>query len=364
MKYGNIHWKLYETARSLEELDATDKGESLLDPGASSLTFYEKGAWALYLLREEVGENAFRLGIKNFLTKYAFSNATVADFLQGLERASGKSLAAFRATWLESRVFPGDLAMGYLKQQSKPVADYLALLELQKAGAPVGEPRIAEAWKRHDSPEYKAHLLRCFRGVLSPSFLENACRGGSLPVQKAFLETTQTLQPWMIPMVETWLDAPSYDLREAALFRLWVESPENRARYLDRVLHNGSLSQMRMQQFWWLLAVITEGYGDPDSKRAYLDRLRQTTAASYSWETRENAFSMLQEVGGLSRDNLRDQGNGRLRPTLAALYGSLGHIPYPVRRQSPKPSTKLHFQSDRCCSSSPFARRHPPSPLS
>ncbi len=63
---------------------------------------------------------------------------------------------------------------------------------------------------------------------------------------------------------------------------------------------------MRLQQFWWLLAVLTEGYGDADSKQAYLDQLRQTTAASYSWETRENAFSMLMEVGGLNEQNLRD----------------------------------------------------------
>ncbi len=301
-----IYWKLYDTARALEDMDASGKGESLLDPGASSLTFYEKGAWALCLLREEVGETAFKKGVQKYLREHAYSNATVADFIQAAEYTSGKSLESFRKTWLEAREFPFDLAMDYLRGKSETVNRYLKLLEAQKTGSAIEIATVKKAWEDYNSPSYRAHLLKTFRPLLTPSFLESVCRAGTLPVQKAFLETTKTLQQWMIPMVEEWLDAPSYDLREAALFRLWVESPDNRTHYLDQVLHNGSLSQMRLQQFWWLLAVLTEGYGDADSKQAYLDQLRQTTAASYSWETRENAFSMLMEVGGLNEQNLRD----------------------------------------------------------
>lgn len=300
------HWKLYEAARALEALDTSGQGESLLDPGASSLTFYEKGAWALYLLREEVGKQAFRQGVTEFLREHSYSNATVNDFLQTLEKASAKSLSAFRTTWLEHRGFPSDLAMEYLRRQSEPVAVYLELLEASNAGIPVEEALISEVWHQYESPEFKTHLLRSFRPVLSPSFLENACLEGSLPVQKAFLETTETFQDWMIPMVEGWLDAPSYELREASLFRLWAASPVKRRQYLEQVSRNGSLSQMRLQQLWWLLAVFTEGYGNQEMKQEYLSQLRQTTSSSYSWHIRENAFSMLREVGALGRDNLLD----------------------------------------------------------
>ncbi|WP_367186945.1 M1 family aminopeptidase [Maribacter confluentis] len=54
--------------------------QSLLDPNADSLTFYEKGAWALLILREQLGDQAFRQGIASYLKKYSFSNATVTDF--------------------------------------------------------------------------------------------------------------------------------------------------------------------------------------------------------------------------------------------------------------------------------------------
>ena len=301
-----VHWKLYDTAMELERLDASGSGESLLDPGASSLTFYEKGAWALYLLREEVGETAFRQGVKDFLRAHAYSNARVDDFLKALEKASGTSLSGFRKTWLQSTVFPEDLAMAGLKKHSESVKEFLELQQTEASGTRLSETEIATAWNTYDSPEFREHLLKTFRPVLSSDFLERVCRKGSLPVQKAFLETTVTLRDWMVPMVEGWLDAPSYDLREASLFRLWVEVPEKRKQYLERVVKNGSLSNFRLQQFWWLLAVITEGYAGTDKKQTYMDQLRSTTAPSFSWETRQNAFSMLSEIGALSRQNLQD----------------------------------------------------------
>ncbi len=301
-----VLWKLYDTARALEAMDASDKGESLLDGSAGSLTFYEKGAWAIYLLREQIGIPVFRQAVRSFLREFAYANARVDGFLGVAEEHSGTSLAGFRKTWLEATVFPVETALAYLKRHSKAHARYLELLEAKKAGAPPGEARIATAWDEYDSPPYRAHLLRSFRDSLTPSFLEKVCRQGSLPVQKAFLETTRTLQEWMVPMVEGWLDAPSYELREASLFRLWVEVPHNRKQYLDRVSDNGSLSHLRLQQFWWLLALITEGYGGPEVKQSYLERLRATTAPAFPWETRQQAFSMLREVGALSRENLLD----------------------------------------------------------
>jgi aminopeptidase N len=301
-----MYWKLYDSARALEQMDTAGRGESLLDPGAGSLTFYEKGAWGLCLLVEEVGEGSFRQGVKDFLQEHSFGNARVDDLLHAVGKASGMSLAGFRKTWLESSDFPAEIALGYLKRKSESVKEYLRLLEEERDGATVGEPEVIKAWQKHNSPEYRAHLLDAFRSVLSNAFLEKVCREGSLPVQKAFLKKVETLEGWMIPMVEKWLDAPSYDLREAALFRLWMAVPPNRGHYLDWVLQNGSLTRMRLQQLWWGLALFTEGYGDTEAKQAYLNHLQATTSEAYGWEDRENAFTMLHQVGALGPENLRD----------------------------------------------------------
>ncbi|HSP12658.1 MAG TPA: M1 family metallopeptidase, partial [Salegentibacter sp.] len=57
------YWKLYESAEQLKELSDVGKGEALLRKGGSSLTYYQKGAWALHILREKVGDTAFKSGV-------------------------------------------------------------------------------------------------------------------------------------------------------------------------------------------------------------------------------------------------------------------------------------------------------------
>ena len=59
------YWKLYQSAEQLKSLSEEGKGEALNNPKASSLTFYEKGAWALHILKEQVGELVFKKAIKS-----------------------------------------------------------------------------------------------------------------------------------------------------------------------------------------------------------------------------------------------------------------------------------------------------------
>src|SRR5690606_1229088 len=66
------YFKLYETAEQLMELSENGKGEALLSKGASSLTYYQKGAWALHILREKVGDLAFKSAVATYLKKYQY----------------------------------------------------------------------------------------------------------------------------------------------------------------------------------------------------------------------------------------------------------------------------------------------------
>ena len=84
------YWKLYDSAEALHKQQSNQKGEALTNPKASSLTFYEKGGWALHMLREEIGDKAFKKGIASYLNKYQFKNVEIADFISTMEKASGK----------------------------------------------------------------------------------------------------------------------------------------------------------------------------------------------------------------------------------------------------------------------------------
>jgi aminopeptidase N len=63
---------------------------------------YGKGASALKQLVASVGEDVFREGMRVYFAKFAFSNATLSDFLTSVAEGSGTDLHAWSAAWLEA----------------------------------------------------------------------------------------------------------------------------------------------------------------------------------------------------------------------------------------------------------------------
>lgn len=62
---------------------------------------YQKGAYVLHLLRQELGERAFWRGVRTYTRAYYGHSATSADLRRVMERASGRDLSAFFARWVE-----------------------------------------------------------------------------------------------------------------------------------------------------------------------------------------------------------------------------------------------------------------------
>ncbi len=67
----------------------------------TSTITYQKGAWVLHMLRELIGRDEFKKGIRSYYKKFMNSNATTDDFINEMEKASGKGLAAFFQQWLK-----------------------------------------------------------------------------------------------------------------------------------------------------------------------------------------------------------------------------------------------------------------------
>lgn len=61
---------------------------------------YDKGAYVLHLLREELGERAFWAGLRQYTRKFSGKSVTTSDFQTEMERASGRSLSDFFAKWV------------------------------------------------------------------------------------------------------------------------------------------------------------------------------------------------------------------------------------------------------------------------
>jgi aminopeptidase N len=61
---------------------------------------YQKGAWVLHMLRNEVGDEPFRKGLRLFYSRYRNSNALTEYLCRVMEEASGKDLDYFFEQWL------------------------------------------------------------------------------------------------------------------------------------------------------------------------------------------------------------------------------------------------------------------------
>jgi aminopeptidase N len=61
---------------------------------------YQKGAWVLHMLRQELGDEKFFRGIRDYYEAHRGSLASTEDLRAALEKASGKSLREFFARWV------------------------------------------------------------------------------------------------------------------------------------------------------------------------------------------------------------------------------------------------------------------------
>lgn len=75
---------------------------ALFDPSI----VYAKGGRLLYMLKNYIGEEAFRRGLSNYFKTHAYSNTEGSDLWAALTEASGKDVAAFMNPWLLRSGFP------------------------------------------------------------------------------------------------------------------------------------------------------------------------------------------------------------------------------------------------------------------
>jgi aminopeptidase N len=77
------------------------------DPGRLlNANSYQKGAWVLHMLREEVGDTAFFRGIRAYYRTYRDSAVVSSDFQHEMERAAGRRLDWFFEQWLRQPGYP------------------------------------------------------------------------------------------------------------------------------------------------------------------------------------------------------------------------------------------------------------------
>ncbi|NMH88110.1 M1 family metallopeptidase [Flavivirga algicola] len=283
--FGNdyYYWKLYEYAQELQKQHKARQSTSLLDPKSSSTTFYKKGAWVLHLLREKVGDTAFKIAVKNYLHKNQFKNVETDDFIHEVEKASKQSLDVFVETWLKTKKFHYNDALESLKR-SVFIQEYLMV--------------DCEAYtsKCHGylssgiSDEAKMKIISQIPNRLQKEDFKNPVK-----VRQAIAKTLSKVPEAFKKEYETLLSDKSYITIEAAFFGLWNSFPEDRNKYFEKTKGIQGFNDKNIRILWLTLALLTDDF-EPENDELYFKELLDYTSPAYGFEVRQNAFSYLKWI--------------------------------------------------------------------
>ena len=309
------YWQLYQTAEQLKAVSDEGKGESLLNPKASSLTFYQKGAWALHILRERIGNDAFKTAIKNYLEKYKFKNVATDDFLKEVKAVSNEDISSFEKDWLQQTAFQSEDAYQSLLK-SPFIKKYFEVSALR--AVPFSDKKI-QLKTALTFPNDFIGQEAVFQLVDEPisetlPLYKTALASNNLYVRQAVALSLQNIPMELQKDYESLLKEDSYVTIETALYQLWMQFPEKREVYLDQTKGIVGFQNKNIRQLWLTLALITDGY-ENSNKENYLKELKNYTSQNYSFEIREKAFEYINELQLWDNETLRNLVEATVHPT-------------------------------------------------
>ncbi|MFI1771380.1 M1 family metallopeptidase [Thalassobellus citreus] len=283
------YWRLYEYAQELLDQDKAGGSTSLLNPKSSSTTFYKKGAWVLHMLREQVGDKAFKVGVKNYLEKYQFENVETDDFISEVEKASGEDLSDFVEIWLENDRFYYELALKSLKE-SKKIGQYIDV-DCKQIGS-----NCSFLVNSNVLDEVKIKIID-----QDPKNITRKTFSGTLKVRQAIAKSLNRIPLELKEDYESLLNDKSYITIETALFNLWNNFPEKQSKYLNKTKGIVGFNDKNVRILWLTLALLTDDF-EPANKELYFKELNDYTSPKYDFAIRRNAFQYLLWISSCADD--------------------------------------------------------------
>jgi aminopeptidase N len=294
----HFYYELYEMAERIQQASREDKIPVLSDK-ASSLTYYQKGAWALHVLREGVGHDAFKKAVKAYLEKYAFKNVNTSQFLAEIKAVMPDyDTETFKKRWLESGTFEVKEALGLLGKNSF-MQQYLALGSLQ--GKPFAENKDTYVNLMKSDVFYPIKeevLYQCAEVPFADKeeVVNIAMQSGDIKLRQAVARTVTKIPAVFETQYWSLLDDKSYITQEIAINVLYENFPEKRAELLNKTHTYIGFNDKNLRILWLTLAYVTPGYHE-DYKAEHYAELQGYASPKYESSIRTNALSNLLYIG-------------------------------------------------------------------
>ncbi|MFE3848431.1 M1 family metallopeptidase [Flavobacterium sp. LB3P45] len=292
--YGENYFysKLYESAQQLKFASRTDT-IPVLNAKASSLTFYQKGAWALFVLHEAIGDKAFKKAVKCYLKKHSFQTVNTPDFFAEIKKVSDYDLHIFNKVWLESSVF-NTIESNVLLNKNKSIKMLFEIEKLKNKPLPEKEYffiKTVQSDVYFSVKEAIVNQLKPEKFEDKVTLLTLALETKNIQVRQAVAATLNEIPESFRAQYETLLDDKSYQTQEIALYNLWNNFPEQRARYLDKSKDWIGFSDYNLRTLWLSLALSTPNY--PINKEQLVDELINYSSSDYEATIRQDALEKL-----------------------------------------------------------------------
>jgi aminopeptidase N len=251
----------------------------------------------LHLLREQLGDDAFKKGVKNYLLKYQFKNVETDDFINEVEKASGEDLSEFVETWLESD------ELNYHEMEGD---FYLTSIEYKGFINSKHENFKNDSLGFFDSDKNSnmySEKLKSLKDKISKDVFETK----DIKVRQAIAQSLSKIPSELKAEYESLLNDKSYITIEVALFNLWQNFPRKRNEYLNKTKGIIGFNDKNVRMLWLTLALVTDDF-EVENKKQYFDELTDYTSPKYGFEIRQNAFQYLNEIQACNddcKDNLK-----------------------------------------------------------
>ncbi|RZJ51928.1 MAG: M1 family peptidase, partial [Flavobacterium sp.] len=306
--YGDDHFnhELYQIAERLQQVAKTDT-VPVMNEKASSLSFYQKGAWALHVLREGVGQDAFRKAVKTYLEKYAYKNVNTDEFLAEINKVSSYDTNSFRKRWLEKGGFEVAEVLDILKK-NKFMELYLKLGDLSDKRFAEKKPiflQILESDQFYPVKEEVIFQMAEVPFAEKAELMRVAMKSGDLKQRQAVARTVTKIPPEFIEEYITLLDDKSYITREIALNVLCAGFPERQGEFLDKADTWVGFNDKNLRILWLTLAYTSPNYRTADKDKFYTE-LQDYASPQYESTVRQNALANLLYIAKPDPEVLRN----------------------------------------------------------
>ncbi len=286
-----FYHQLYRTSLQLRNASKTDT-IPVLNEKASSLSYYQKGAWALHVLRESIGAKAFKSVVKTYLKKYQYQNVTTDDFLTEVKKVAPEfNTEDFKKRWLLDYHFQTEEANLVLRK-SPFLQRLFEVQQLRKNTFVENKEQFKSLMNSTLYYPIKTEILYQIKDLPfedKKEFLLLALQSKDVKVRQAVAEFTDEIPVEFKASYETLLDDSSYDTKEIALIRLFNSFPDSQLDYLQKAKDWKGNNDLGLRTTMLFLSQKAIGL-DPNLSLKYKNELFDYTNSKYESSIRQNAL--------------------------------------------------------------------------